>query len=43
MKATVNETCLVNRIYNMKNIFLQILYTECGGETISSLFYKKSK
>ena len=29
--------------YNMKNIFLEKLYTKCGGETILRLFYKKIK
>ena len=29
--------------YNLRNIFLEKLYTKCGGETISRLFFKKSK
>ena len=26
--------------YNMRNIFLEILYIKCGGETIPRLFFK---
>ena len=29
--------------YNVKNIFLEKLYTKCGWETISRLFSTKSK
>ena len=29
--------------YNMRNIFLEILYTKCGEETILRPFSKKSK
>ena len=29
--------------YNMKNIFLEKLYTKCGGQTILRLFSKKLK
>ena len=29
--------------FNMKNIFLEKLYTKCGGETSSTSFFKKSK
>ena len=29
--------------YNLKNIFLEKLYTKCGGETIPRPFFKKSK
>ena len=29
--------------YNMRNIFLEKSYTECGGETILRLFSKNSK
>ena len=29
--------------HNMRNIFLGKSYTKCGGETISRLFFKKSK
>ena len=29
--------------YNMRNIFLEKLYTKFGGETILRLFSKKSK
>ena len=29
--------------YNIRNIFLQKLYTKCGGEATPRLFYKKSK
>ena len=29
--------------YNMKNIFLEKLYTECGGKTVPIPFSKKSK
>ena len=29
--------------YNMRNIFLKKSYTQCGAETISRPFFKKSK
>ena len=29
--------------YNLENIFLEKSYTKCGGETMPSLFSKKSK
>ena len=29
--------------YNMRNIFLEISYLKCGGETILRSFSKKSK
>ena len=29
--------------YNMRNIFLETLYTKCGGDTIPRAFSKKSK
>ena len=29
--------------YNMRNIFVEKLYTKCGGETIPRPFPKKSK
>ena len=29
--------------YNLRNIFLEKLYTKCGGETIPRPFFKKSK
>ena len=29
--------------YNLKNIFREISYTKCGGETIPRPFLKKSK
>ena len=29
--------------YNMRNIFLEIPYTKCGGEASPRLFLKKSK
>ena len=29
--------------YNLRNIFLEKLYTKCGGETIPLPFFKKSK
>ena len=29
--------------HNMRNIFLEISYTKCGGETIPRPFSKKSK
>ena len=29
--------------YNMRNIFAEKSYTKCGGETIPSPFFKKSK
>ena len=29
--------------YNLRNIFLEKLYTKCGGETILRPFFKKSK
>ena len=29
--------------YNMRNIFLEKLYTKCGGDTVPRLFSKKSK
>ena len=29
--------------YNLRNIFLEKSYTECGGETIPRTFFKKSK
>ena len=29
--------------YNMRNIFLERSYTQCGGESIPKLLFKKSK
>ena len=29
--------------YNLRNIFLEKLYTKCGGETIPRPFFKESK
>ena len=29
--------------YSMRNIFLEILYTKCGGDTIARPFSKKTK
>ena len=29
--------------YSMRNIFLEISYTKCVGETSPSFFYKKAK
>ena len=29
--------------YNLRNIFLEKSYTDCGGETIPRPFFKKSK
>ena len=29
--------------YNMRNIFLEISYTKCGGEAIPRPYFKKSK
>ena len=29
--------------YNLRNIFLEKPFTKCGGETIPTLFFKKSK
>ena len=29
--------------YNLRNIFLEELYTKCGGETIPRHFFRKSK
>ena len=29
--------------YNMRNIFVEKSYTKCGGETISTPFFKKSR
>ena len=42
-KSKCNQTIKFGQLieYNMKNIFLEKLYTNCGGKTISRSFYKK--
>ena len=40
-----NQTMKFGQIveYNMRNIFVEKLYTKCGGEAIPKPFSKKSK
>ena len=40
-----NETMKFGQLieYKMRNIFLEIFYPKCGGETSPRLFPKKSK
>ena len=40
-----NQTMKFSQLieYNMWNVFLEISYTKCGGETIPKPFSKKSK
>ena len=40
-----NQTTKFGQIveYNMRNIFVEKLYTKCGGEAIPKPFSKKSK
>ena len=38
-----NETLSVNRVYNMRNNFLEKSYTKCSRDTIPRPLSKKSK
>ena len=44
-KSKDNQTMKFTHLiqYNMRTIFLEILYTKCGGETVLRPFSKKSK
>ena len=42
-RSKSNQTMIFGELmYNMRNIFLEISYTKCAGETIPSPFSKKS-
>ena len=38
-----NEISPINRVYNMRNNFLEKSYTKCGRDTIPRPLSKKSK
>ena len=44
-RSKSNQTVELGQLmnYNMRNIFLEKLYTKCDGETIPRLFSKNSK